>query len=465
MAANAPCNLEAERSIIASLLIDAETLHAARCLKPETFSDSKMGEIFRAALELDAKKFELDILTLSAELEGAKKLDYVGGQEELLRLMGEVPSSANIDSWVRLVLESWCRRELMKTCAKAQAAAADAAKPFMEICAGLETATHAAASAAVPSADRTAGETLANALDEIQEAYDDHCEGRESKKRVLHRVDWVDSFIKVYRRGLHTYAAQTGHGKTALELQCFGAQALAGDHVVLGCTESTAEELMTRLVAARAQVSMEEAIEPTSKESVLRMRKAAAEIARVKDNFIIWGEDDFDSDIDKFCYLVMGAWRKWGKLDMFWLDHFADINIPESDSDADRFKGVRLAVLALKRLAIKTNAAGTILTQFNKDAEDLKHPTLKTFTGSAHYVRPMRLVSVLRNLDYKAGEERKELERCEWYSLKARFGKGFFRYLTFKGSEGRFFREAREVGEGGNYEHKYTRGDEPDGQP
>jgi replicative DNA helicase len=242
-------------------------------------------------------------------------------------------------------------------------------------------------------------------------------------------------------------------------LQAFTAQALAGDHVVYGCTESSAEEIMTRMTAQLAGVSMEEALEPTSALIVQRLQEAAAKLARVKDNFIVWGEDDFESDINRFCYLVMSAWRKWGALDMFYLDHFADIDLPDSDESADKFKGVKDAVRALKRVAIKTNSAGTVLTQFNKDAEDIKRPGLKHITGSAHFTRPMRIVSILLNIDYKPGEERKDSERVEWYSVKTRFAKGWLRHLTFRGREGRFYREASEYGDNGDYTHKYRKED------
>jgi replicative DNA helicase len=457
------CDLDAERAVLASVLLEPEAINEAIGLDPQAFFDNKHKAIFEAMSLLHERGEAIDLLTLSDSLKTTGRLESVGGVDNLMAISSSIGSATNLEEWCNILRVMLCRRDTVKACNSAMIKAQELHSPILETCSDIEKTIHDAAAKSISQANKTAGEVIQNAVTSIQVAHQEIQAGRESPERVFYRVDYVDNFIKVKRKTLHAYVGKTGMGKTALEIQCFVAQIFAGRPVVLGCTESPAEEIVTRMLAYVAGVPFWEAVEPSSNAIVGKLYNASKRLAQFKDNFIVWGEDDFQSDIDKFCYLVTSAWRKWNALDMWWFDHFADAEMPESKDTSDKFAGVRQVMRSFKRLAIKTNSAGTILTQYNKDADDIPNPGLKYITGSSHFVRPCQLITALSNPDSKPGQDQKEIERVKWYALKGRFtGRGAIN-LSFNGAQGKFYRElnsSESFGDNGSYGHRYGKDDE-----
>ncbi len=109
-----PQNLEAEASILGSLMIDKDAIiKIADVLHSEDFYDDKNKSIYLAMLELYEKSQSIDILTVSNLLDEQKKLDFIGGSSYLASLVNGVPSAAHVAHYASIVRRKGTLRRLI----------------------------------------------------------------------------------------------------------------------------------------------------------------------------------------------------------------------------------------------------------------------------------------------------------------------------------------------------------------
>lgn len=110
-----PHDIEAEQAVIGSMLTDQEAVYAAiERLKPEDFYREDNKQIYTAILNIYNKAEPIDIITLKAELSSMGKLDAVGGLEYIVDLPEKVPTTANVDRYIKIVEEKSLLRNLIR---------------------------------------------------------------------------------------------------------------------------------------------------------------------------------------------------------------------------------------------------------------------------------------------------------------------------------------------------------------
>ena len=111
-----PHDTEAEQAVLGSMLTDKEAITSAiELLKEEDFYREDNKAIYGAILNLYNRAEPIDIITLKAELSSLGKLDAVGGLEYLAELPEKVPTTANVDKYIKIVEEKSLLRSLLKT--------------------------------------------------------------------------------------------------------------------------------------------------------------------------------------------------------------------------------------------------------------------------------------------------------------------------------------------------------------
>ena len=111
-----PQDIEAEQAVIGSMLTDQDAVVAAiETLKPEDFYREDNKLIYSAILNIYNRAEPIDIITLKAELSSMGKLDNVGGLEYIVGLPDKVPTTANVDRYIKIVEEKSMLRNLIKT--------------------------------------------------------------------------------------------------------------------------------------------------------------------------------------------------------------------------------------------------------------------------------------------------------------------------------------------------------------
>ncbi|HBO98012.1 MAG TPA: replicative DNA helicase [Candidatus Omnitrophica bacterium] len=110
-----PQNIDAEKSVLGSLLIDEEAIGSAIEILDETwFYEQANRQIFKAILELYNQRKNVDLITLSDKLKNDGALEQIGGVSYLSFLIDLVPSAANVEHYANIVKEKGILRRLIK---------------------------------------------------------------------------------------------------------------------------------------------------------------------------------------------------------------------------------------------------------------------------------------------------------------------------------------------------------------
>jgi replicative DNA helicase len=109
-----PSNLEAEQSVLGSLLIDRDAvIRIASFLKPSDFYSGGNGVIYEAILDLYNRRVPPDFVTVVDELTRRERLQDVGGIPYLTDLINTVPTAVHIEYYGRIVERTATLRRLI----------------------------------------------------------------------------------------------------------------------------------------------------------------------------------------------------------------------------------------------------------------------------------------------------------------------------------------------------------------
>lgn len=111
-----PQNLEAEKSLLGSLLLDKESINkVVDFLKPEDFYGRAHQIIYDHILKLFEKREPIDILSLSSKLTESNQLDTIGGVGYLTSLVNSVATAAHIENYGKIIERKKVLRDLIDT--------------------------------------------------------------------------------------------------------------------------------------------------------------------------------------------------------------------------------------------------------------------------------------------------------------------------------------------------------------
>ena len=110
-----PNDTEAEQAVLGSMLTDKDAvILAIETLKEDDFYREDNKAIYSAMLNLYNRAEPIDIITVKEELVSIGKFEAVGGIEYLAELPEKVPTTANVDKYIKIVEEKAILRSLIK---------------------------------------------------------------------------------------------------------------------------------------------------------------------------------------------------------------------------------------------------------------------------------------------------------------------------------------------------------------
>lgn len=110
-----PNDITAEQAVLGSMLVDKDAVVAAiEALKPDDFYREDNKEIFSAMYDIYNSGRHIDMITVKDELVLRGSLEKVGNLEYLSLLIDSVPTTSNIESYVKIVEEKSTMRNLIK---------------------------------------------------------------------------------------------------------------------------------------------------------------------------------------------------------------------------------------------------------------------------------------------------------------------------------------------------------------
>lgn len=110
-----PQNVEAEKSVVGSMLIDDEAIgFAIEILDEAWFYNEAHRKIYKAMVDLYNQRKNVDLITVSDQLKNNNELENVGGVSYLSTIIDGVPTSANVEYYAQIVKEKGILRQLIK---------------------------------------------------------------------------------------------------------------------------------------------------------------------------------------------------------------------------------------------------------------------------------------------------------------------------------------------------------------
>ena len=110
-----PHNLEAEQSLLGSLLIDADAIiKIADQVRAEDFYKDAHRIIFEVVVELFERHEPIDLLSVCNRLEERGKLQEIGGRSTVAELSNAVATSGNVAHYAKIVQKKATLRRILK---------------------------------------------------------------------------------------------------------------------------------------------------------------------------------------------------------------------------------------------------------------------------------------------------------------------------------------------------------------
>lgn len=246
-----PQNLDAEQSVLGSLMIDRDAIiQIAPFLKPEDFYQASHGVIYSAISDLYDRAEPTDVVTLTDELTRRDKLEMVGGVSYLTSLVAAVPTAVHVEYYARIVERTATLRRLIDAGTKVVGIAFKDGIDTDEAIDEAEQAIFEVSENRVPRGFLPIGTLL-------EDLYDQLIEGGGRVPGVPTGFTMVDRVLGGFQRSdLIIIAARPSVGKTALALSmAYNASIQHKRSVGFISLEMSALQLVQRMIAADTGVN------------------------------------------------------------------------------------------------------------------------------------------------------------------------------------------------------------------
>jgi replicative DNA helicase len=248
-----PHNIEAEQSVLGSLLIDRDAIiRVASYVRAEDFYIAANGTIYQAILDLYNRREPTDFLTLSDELERKSTLEEVGGLGYLSSLLNIVPTAVHVEYYGRIVERTATLRRLI------DAGTSIVGIGYQE---GLEAedALDSAEQALFTVSQRRQTKDFQSISDVLDRFFDQLDYLQQNRGEVVGIPSGYSDLDKLtgglQRSDLIILAARPSMGKSALALgMAYGAAVQHGKKVGFFALEMSAEQLVQRLLSTETGV-------------------------------------------------------------------------------------------------------------------------------------------------------------------------------------------------------------------
>ena len=248
-----PHDEDAEEAVIGSMLTDKDAVVAAiEVLKPEDFYRDDNKTIFEAESSIYAKGEPIDFITVKEELVSMGKFDVVGGNEYLATLTDKVPTTANIEKYVKIVEDKSLLRSLIKTANELIDMGYNQNEEIENIMDGAEKKIFDIMQRKSQKGYSSIKDILVDSFTELQELYNNkqHITGVPSGF-----IDLDNKTAGFHKSELILIAARPAMGKTAFALNIATNAAIQSKTpVVVFSLEMSKEQCANRILCSQAMV-------------------------------------------------------------------------------------------------------------------------------------------------------------------------------------------------------------------
>ncbi len=250
-----PQALEAERSVLAALMLDHETIgRALEMLEPSAFYRVAHQKTYEAILALYNRNEQVDLITLAEELRKRGELEAVGGTTALSQILEYATTTANLDQHIRIIHSKAILRALIRATSEIQQEAFAGADETASILDRAEARVFAITDSRVRQGFVPLKDLLKPAFEHIQKLF-------ERKVQVTGVDTGYEDLNKLtagFQNGdLIVVAGRPSSGKTSLALNFAENAAIrARVPVAILSLEMSKEQLVQRLLCSQSEVAL-----------------------------------------------------------------------------------------------------------------------------------------------------------------------------------------------------------------
>ncbi len=248
-----PQNLDAEASLLGSVLIDTDAIvKIADSIRPTDFFDKRHELIYQAMLNLYEQHEAIDVLTLANRLKSNGELDSVDGAAYLTELTNFVPTAAHVEQYADIVAQKSLRRRLIKVSQQMVSLGFDESKSLHELIEEAELNLFSVSEQHIKQSIVSIETILAESFERLDDLHKD----KKKIRGVSSGFKDVDNLLAGFQRSdLFILAARPSMGKTALMLNFAHNVAVQSKEPVLFFSlEMSKEQLVDRLLSMESGV-------------------------------------------------------------------------------------------------------------------------------------------------------------------------------------------------------------------
>ncbi|GCE49277.1 replicative DNA helicase [Thermosporothrix hazakensis] len=404
-----PFNLDAERGVLGSILIDPDVLpEVVTLLKPDDFYRDAHRLIYAAILRLNAQHIQADYLTVSHELSRMQQLDAAEGQSYLVSLVNEVPTSGNVRYYAQIVASTAVQRRLI------HAAADIAALAYSDLDAqkALEQAEERLFQIRSASASRSNGfidlpDVMTDYMTRLHELAERR--GQTPLTGIPSGLRDLDFLLGGFQRAdLIIVGGRPSMGKTAFALTCAYRAALCNYRVAMFSLEMPRTQLAQRWMAMTAKVDMARLRSGwIEDEEWDRIYAAGVQLSRMPISINDTAAQPLVSMRADLRRLV----QTHGGVDLVVVDYVGLIDPDTETAQDNEVRQLTAISRGLKHLAREFDVPVLALAQLNRQVETRqnKRPQLSDLRGSGSLEQDADVVLFLyRDAYYREREEREQ---------------------------------------------------------
>jgi replicative DNA helicase len=401
-----PHSIEAEQGVLGCVLLSPHDC-MGECIEKlksggDVFYDLRHQTLFQTLTEMYDAKQAIDLITLQQRLKNIQQLENVGGLAYLSSLPDAVPSAANLEYYLDIVLEKYLLRKMIQTCTGIVGRVFDYEGQVDALLDEVERDILRISEERVAGASLTIKELVNKAISKIEEYHQNH--------GMLTGISTGFADFDQMTTGLHAgemivIAARPSVGKTSLAMNI-------AEHVSLELKvpvgvfslEMTADQLVLRMLCSRSRVNLRNIREGfLAERDFPKLTGAAGKLA---------GAPLFIDDSSALSILQLRAkarrmWQQFG-IKLFVIDYLQLLN-STSRRVENRQQEIAEISGGIKSLAKELSVPIIVLSQLNRELEKRgpgERPRLSDLRESGAIEQDADLVGLLyRETKNKDGDD------------------------------------------------------------
>ena len=387
-----PNSIEAEEALLGSALLSRDASNRLmEAVKPRDFYSPNNEKIFDAMKELFDSGKPIDSVTVSEIVFKGKNATSLNASY-IARLVENVPSSANFERYIEIVLEHSNRRKLLKASGRIELLAYALDKDISSVMDESEQSIFNASDDAIGDGLIGVSDFLNEAIEQIEEIEN---QGTGLSGLATHFVDLDNTLAGLQDGNLIIIAARPSMGKSSLALNIATNAAKESKTVAFFSLEMTKEELVQRVLFSEAKVASGDARKgQLGPEKWSRVVEAASKVNTMPLYF-----DDASVSTVTDIRAKSRRLKASKSLDLIVVDY---IQLMQGNSGDNRQQEIAEISRNLKGLARELKVPIIALSQLNRAAEarEDKRPRLGDLRESGAIEQDADIVMMIYRDDY-----------------------------------------------------------------